>query len=251
VEKLVIRTKFPMVAPLILALIGAFGWLLQMQAQDSSKDNKTPYPSMAPLEQYLMPRDAEIALARSAAPESISRDATVVVLGRRSYETTVKGKNGFVCVVERAWTSPFDSPEYWNPKNRSPICYNPPAARTILPITYMRTKLVLEVLSKEQIRERAKAAVDRKEIPPVEPGAMCFMMGKGAYLTDNGLTADGAHNMAHLMFFTPLIDPAEWGANMDKSPVVIDPRRKGDPEPINVYMVLTGAWSDGTPAPVN
>ena len=174
-----IRTKFPMVAPLILALIGAFGWLLQMQAQDSSKDNKTPYPSMAPLEQYLMPRDAEIALARSAAPESISRDATVMVLGRRSYETAVKGKNGFVCVVERAWTSPFDSPEYWNPKNRSPICYNPPAARTILPITYMRTKLVLEGLSKEQIRERAKAAVDRKEIPPVEPGAMCFMMGRG------------------------------------------------------------------------
>jgi len=80
---------------------------------------------------------------------------------------------------------------------------------------------------------------------------MCFMMGKGAYLTDNGLTADGAHNMAHLMFFTPRIDPAEWGANMDKSPVVIDPRHQGDPEPINVFMVLTGSWSDGTPAPLN
>jgi hypothetical protein len=239
--------RFAVGAALIFVLAIVLGSALRTRAQDA----KAPYPSMAPLDQYLMDRNAEIALARSAAPESISRDATVVVLAARGYETAFEGKNGFVCIVERAWTSPFDSPEYWNPKNRSPICYNPPAARTVLPITYMRTKLVLEGLSKEQIRERAKAAVDLKEIPQVEPGAMCFMMGKGGYLTDNGLTADGAHNMAHLMFFTPLIDPAEWGANMDKSPVILDPRHKRDPEPSNVYMVLTGAWSDGTPAPVN
>jgi hypothetical protein len=57
---------------------------------------------MAPLDQYLMvDRDAEIAMARSAAPEAISRDAYVLVLGRHGYETAVKGKNGFVCVVER------------------------------------------------------------------------------------------------------------------------------------------------------
>ncbi|HXR16579.1 MAG TPA: hypothetical protein VN777_10315 [Terriglobales bacterium] len=241
------RTKFIMITSVILGLIAALGSPKQTPAQDS----KTPYPNMAPLDRYLMDRNAEIALARSAAPESISRDATVMILGRRSFETAVEGKNGFVCLVERAWTSPFDSQEYWNPKNRSPICYNPPAARSILPITYLRTRLVFEGLSKEQIRERAKAAVDRKEILPVEPGAMCFMMGKGGYLTDNGLTADGAHNMAHLMFFTPRIDPAEWGANMDKSPVVIDPRHKADPEPNNVFMVLTGAWSDGTSAPLN
>ena len=104
-----IRKKFPMVVPLILALMVAFGWLWQMQAQDSSKDNKTPYPSMAPLEQYLMDRDAEIAMARSAAPESISRDAEIVVLGQHGYETAVKGKNGFVCDVERSWMGPFET----------------------------------------------------------------------------------------------------------------------------------------------
>ena len=61
------------------------------------------YPSMAPLEQYLMAdRNAEIALARSAAPPSISRDAEVMVLGSHGYETAVKGKNGFVCIVERS-----------------------------------------------------------------------------------------------------------------------------------------------------
>jgi hypothetical protein len=112
-----IRKKFPMVVPLILALIVAFGWLWQMQAQDSNKDNKTPYPSMAPLEQYLMPRDAEITLARSAAPAAISRDATVLVLGGKGYETAVKGKNGFVCVVENrgrpiSATPSFGTPEF-------------------------------------------------------------------------------------------------------------------------------------------
>lgn len=114
----------------------------------------------------------------------------------------------------------------------------------------MRSKLVLEGLPKEQIRERVKAAFDKKEIPPVESGAMCFMMAKGSYLTDSGLTADGAHNMAHPKFFTPLINPGDWGADMDRSPVYLNPMFKGAPEPIDVYMVLTGMWSDGTPAPL-
>ena len=96
---------------------------------------KASYPAMAPLEQYLMPnRDAEIALARTAAPESISRDAEVLVLGRTGYETAVKGKNGFVCIVQRSWTAGIDDPDFWNPKPRAPICFNPSAARTYLPL---------------------------------------------------------------------------------------------------------------------
>jgi len=76
-------------------------------------DAKTPYPSMAPLDQYLITdRNAEIDLARTAAPPAISRDATVMVLGRHGYETALEGKNGFVCMVERAWMGPFDSPEF-------------------------------------------------------------------------------------------------------------------------------------------
>src|ERR1700759_5074717 len=84
------------------------------------------YPAMAPVAQYMIPdREAEIALARTAAPPSISGDATIMVHGPKGYETAVKGKNGFTCLVERAWMSAFDDAEFWNPKNRSPICYNP------------------------------------------------------------------------------------------------------------------------------
>jgi hypothetical protein len=237
--------KFTLVAWLIFALISALGTARQIQAQS----NETPYPKMAPLEQYMMDRDAEIALARTAAPDSISRDATIVVLGRHGYEVAVQGKNGFVCDVERAWGSPFDNPEFWNPKQRGPACYNKEAS-SVLQATFLRSKLALEGLSKEQIRERVKAAFDKKEIAPVQSGALVFMMSKGAYLSDKALTADGAHNVAHLMFFTPRINPTDWGANMDNSPVSFDPARKNDPEPFDLYAILTGAWSDGTPAPL-
>ena len=233
---------------LVVALVA--GW--QAQAQDA----KAPYPSMAPLDQYLMGRDAEIAQARSAAPPSVSRDATVEVLGSHGYETAVEGKNGFVCIVERAWMNPFDSPEFWNPKNRSPICYNPPAARTVLPFTLMRTKLVLAGKSKAEVKESIKTAIEKKEFPALEAGAMCYMMSKDAYLTDS----DG-HNMAHLMFFTPIMDSAVWGANplnssndlseqFPGSPLLLSPAFRGNPEPINVFLMGTGMWSDGTPAPV-
>src|ERR1700723_4702802 len=141
------------VKPIILgafALVAVLGAARPLRAGDA----KNPYPtSMAPLDQYLMGRDAEIALARSAAPPSISRDATVMVLGRHGYETAVEGKNGFVCVVERSWMSPFDNPEFWNPKIRGPLCFNPPAVRSILPTTYKRTEMVLAGQSKAQIME--------------------------------------------------------------------------------------------------
>src|SRR5271169_6565717 len=109
-----------------LAVIVALGASCQALAQNA----KTPYPRMAPLDQYLMERNAEIVLARSAAPDSISQDADVVVLGRHGYESAVKGKNGFVCIVQRSWTAGAEDLDFWNPKLRAPICYNPPAARS-------------------------------------------------------------------------------------------------------------------------
>ena len=83
------------------------------------------YPKMAPVDQYLMEKNAEIQLARSAAPHSISGDATTLVLGRQGYEIAVQGKNGFVCMVGRGWMAAFDWPEFWNPKVRAAECLNP------------------------------------------------------------------------------------------------------------------------------
>lgn len=228
----------------LIFLACALIFALAAQRHARAQNSKTLYPRMAPVEQYLMDRDAEIALARTAAPESISRDATVLVLGRRGYETVVEGKNGFVCVVDRGWSAPIDNPEFWNPRNRSPICFNPQAVTSILPAIIKRAELALAGKSREQIQEWTKAAYAKKELPTtLESGAMSFMMSKDAYLTD-----DGGHNLAHLMFYTPLMEGGNWGADLPKSPVIL--LQKGPPEPFNIFLVPVGKWSDGTPAPL-
>ena len=220
-----------------------FALVLMLGAASSAQTQaaKEPYPAMAPLDQYLMERKAEIAMARSAAPESISRDAEVMVLGRHGYETAVKGKNGFVCMVERSWTAGIDDPEFWNPKLRGPICFNPAAVRSYLPQTIKKTDLVLAGRSKAQMAEAIKAAFDKKELPPQETGAMCYMMSKQGYLNDAA-----GHWQPHLMFFLPLTDATAWGADVPGSPVIADRDTLGR---LTIFMIPVGKWSDGTPAP--
>jgi hypothetical protein len=211
-----------------------------------AQDIKPSYSSMAPLDQYLMPdRQAEISLARSAAPAAISDHATVMVLAPRGYDVAITGANGFTCLVERSWMSPFDSSEFWNPKMRGPICYNPPATRSILPFTIKTTELALARLSKAEINERIRAVVANKELPMPEPGAMSYMMSKGAYLGDG---VGPWH--PHLMFHIPKTDAASWGANLASSPVELDTDHHEVPEPETIFMVPVGNWSDGTSAAV-
>ncbi len=198
---------------------------------------------MAPLDQYLMPdRSAEIALAQSAAPKAIAHDATVLVLGRKGYDVAIKGTNGFTCLVERAWMNPFDNPEFWNPKVRGPICYNPPATRSILPYTLNRTNLVLAGLTKKaELLEKIRNQVAQDELPAPEPGAMSYMLSKDSDLGD----AVG-HWHPHLMFSIPKADAASWGANVPGSPVVFNSQYTDMPEPEAIFMVLVAKWSDGT-----
>jgi hypothetical protein len=216
------------------------GILLVTAWQAIAQDAKAPYPNMAPIDQYLMEnRSSEIALARSAAPESISRDAEVMVLGRHGYETAVQGSNGFVCVVERSWTAPIDDPNFWNPKLRGPICFNAAAARSYLPRTIKKTELILAGRTKAQMMEAIVAGIDKKELPAMEPGAMCYMLSKQGYLSDR----DG-HWHPHLMFFVSKADPAAWGADLPGSPIIAF---RNTWEGLTVFLVPVRQWSDGTP----
>jgi hypothetical protein len=230
----------------LFALLGAI-WLglacLGLASQAQAQGTKTLYPSMAPLDQYLMDHDAEIALARTAAPPSISQDAEVMVLGRRGYETAVKGKNGFVCMVERSWTAGLDDPDFWNPKLRAPICFNAPAVRSQVLLTVKKTEVILASQSKDRMAEAVKAGFEKKELLTPEPGAMCYMMSKQQYLGDAN-----EHWHPHLMFFLPLLtDPAIWGANQDGSPVI----EINDPlGQLALFLIPVRRWSDGTADPV-
>jgi hypothetical protein len=227
---------------------------LSVMLSASAEDTKPRYPKMAPLEQYLIPnRATEIALARSAAPDAISRKATVLVLGAHGYETAVNGTNGFVCMVERGWTNAIDWPELWNPKILGPDCLNPPAARSLLPVVNKTTAMVLAGSSEAEIIAAIKAGYQKKKLPALEPGAMSYMMSKSAYLTD-----DDHHNVAHVMVFNTLPDGQLWGANLPKSPIASssywfpndddNPQAHGLPS-IRIFIVGVKRWSDGTLQP--
>lgn len=197
------------------------------------------YPQMAPLEQYLMAdTSAEIALAKTAAAKSISDDAEVMVLDRQGYKTAAKGTNGFVCMVLRSWTAGNDDPEYWNQKIRSPICLNPPAVRSYLPIVIAKTNLALAGKSEAQIFDTIEAELDRKELPPIEPGAMCYMLSKEGYLADKA-----GHFHPHLMFFAPHTEDKVWGANLPGSAVLSG---EDIPGRVTIFFVVVRKWSDGT-----
>jgi len=235
------------VGAIAITLLVVLGTVYQAMAQDAT----TPYPKMAPVDQYLMGRNAEIQLARSAAPESISRDATILVLGRQGYETAVAGKNGFVCWVGRSWMGAFDWPEFWSPKVRAADCLNPQAASSIVPIIYLRSRMVMAGRSKAEILSALEAAFEKKQLPELESGAMDYMMSKSSYLTDAG-----GHNLPHLMFFTAGVDAKDWGSGAAGSPVMSAPywffmsqepsQMQGLP-PILVFLVPVANWSDGTP----
>jgi hypothetical protein len=173
-----------------------------LSLQGAAQSVKGSYPRMAPLEQYLMDRDAENSMARSAAPASISGNAEILVFTRHGFETAVKGTNGFVCMVARSWSAYIEDPDFWNPKLRVPICYNALAAWSQVAVTIKRTKVVLARGSKAQVFDAIKAAIESKELPTAEPGAMADMMSRQTFLS----VRDGSW-LPHLMFFTPETDP--------------------------------------------
>jgi hypothetical protein len=204
-----------------------------------------PYPTMAPVAEYLMPRDAEIEMARSAGPASISAHAEVLVMTRSGYVVAVKGSNGWVCLVGRMWSAGLDDPEFWNPKGRGPGCLNPPAVQSVLPFYVARAKWALAGDSRDEIARKSQAAyADRQFIAPA-PGSFAFMLSKEAYLND-GVAGPWR---PHIMPFVAYDQLATWGAGFAGSPILSPAtstfRRY---EPVTI-VIPVAFWSDGSPGP--
>lgn len=222
------------------------GWLVSLILactiwQSPALADKAPYPAMAPLNEYLMSADEEIALARSAAPASISEHAEVLVLGKHGYKIAVKGTNGFVCLVVRSWDNNFDKAEFWNPNMRAPYCDNAAAARSVLPRYLTRTQWALAGVSKTEMQNREKAEISAGKLKLPESGSVCYMMSKQQYLNDQGKSW-----RPHVMFYLPDTEDSSWGADLPGSPVFMGHQYA---DHISVFMVLVPVWSDGTPAP--
>ena len=207
---------------------------------------QTLYPSMAPVDQYLMAdRNAEIALARSAGPAAVSDKAEILVLGAHGYETAVKGSNGFVCFQERSWANDFDNPEFWNPKIHTPQCWSAAAASSVLPDYLKRTEWVLAGVSKDEMIARTKAALAAHEIGSPAPGSMAYMLSKDQYIHDPEPGVE-ARWYPHVMFFVPATEASKWGANVHGGPIFAT---TSDVEPITTFFVVAPKWSDGNLGP--
>jgi hypothetical protein len=193
------------------------------------------YKEMAPIEAYLGNGDAdEIAVARSAAPTTISRDAEILAFDAHGYHRAVAGTNGWTCIVQRSWNDDYGNPEFWNPRIRVPICFNPPASRSVLPVYLERTRWVMAKRSLPAVMATATTHL----VPDPETGSLAMMMSKDGYVAD----AVGTPG-PHLMVFLAGVPAEAWGANLDGVPIGA---ATGDKPSITVFFVSARFWSDGT-----
>ena len=198
-------------------------------------------PDLAP---YLIAdRNAEIALARSAAPKEISDSATVLVMTRQGLIEAEHGSNGFACFVLRSFSADLKDPGFWNPAIRAPHCLNAPAVRTILPGMRKRVEWILAGVSLTEIATRTERGYASHEFPRPAPGAMAYMLSHQQHLGDTN-----PHWMPHLMFYYDGAMPAStWGAGGMSAPVING--SADDPHtPVLTLLVPVRQWSDGTPA---
>lgn len=197
-------------------------------------------PDLAP---YLIAdRAAEVALARSAAPASISDSATVLVLTRTGFVEASRGTNGFTCIVFRSFNGATSDPTFWSPKVRAPQCLNPASSRTVLPRFLKRTEWIMAGVTPTEADARTKRAFATHEFSTPATGAMGYMLSPHQYLSD-----DDPHWMPHLMFYYDKSVPGSaLGAGGFKAPI-IDASVGDSLTPITTVLIPVAQWSDGTP----
>jgi hypothetical protein len=188
-------------------------------------------------------RAAEVALARTAAPSNVSEKATILVLTPKGYIEAARGTNGFTCVVMRSFAAAPDDPDFWNPRVRAPHCFNPPAARTVLPAMLAQIDWALAGATAAELNARIKQAYAAKRLTMPAAGAMAYMLSPKQRLSD----AD-PHWMPHLMFYYDrALKATTFGAGGMTAPII--DASAGDPTgPMQVLYIPTRTWSDGTPA---
>jgi len=194
-------------------------------------------PKYPPIEQYLMPRDAEIELAKSAAPPSVADHATIKVLTKSGFVVAHEGDNGAVCMVMRGFSAPTYTPAQfrnlvYDPTVHAPICFTAPAARTAMPYYELRTRLAMEGKGPDQIAESLQSAYVRGELPRRDTVTLAYMWSGHQHLGP-GI---GAWR-PHMMVFAPYYDNSMVGGNEFGSPLPLLSVDAGTPFSVVVIPV--------------
>jgi hypothetical protein len=190
--------------------IRVFVMLLLAGVSGRAAAQSAKYP---PLDAYMMPERAEVALARTAAPAGISQRATIKVLNRSGYRAVHDGDNGFVCMVMRAWSAPTFTPAelrdlVYDATVRAPICFDPEAARTVLPYYELRARLGMAGKAPDEIAAAVGAAYARGDLPRREGVSFAYM-----WSADQHLGPVVGHWHPHMMVFSPYYRNAMLGGN--------------------------------------
>jgi hypothetical protein len=193
-------------------------------------------PEYPPLSEYLMTRDAEIALARSAAPTNVAEQATIKILTPSGYDVVREGSNGFVCMVMRGWTAPTFTPVelrdlVYDGKIRAPICFDPEAARTVLPYYELRSRLGMAGKTPDEIASAIQAAHARGELPNRDGVSFAYM-----WSADQHLGPVGSWH-PHMMVFAPYYENARLGDNGFAEPLPFVTDDAGTPFAVVVIPV--------------
>ena len=235
------RARLPLLCcALAIAVTGLFSF--PAFAAGGAVESSRP----APIASYLMAdRVEETALARSAAPPGIGAASAVWLLEADGYRETVAGTNGFACLVGRAWSAPLRfvngvaNDEFWNPRVRAPMCLNPEAVRTILPVLQRRTELAIAGKSLGEIEADANARFAAGSFRPPHGIAMSYMFSKDQYLGDRV-----RHFTPHVMLYAPFTENADWGDSSGRSGWPFVGENQGNAHALVIIPV--GRWSDGS-----
>ena len=216
---------------LVLLLVGASA---AAQSPPPLKIEKK-YPSMS---EFMMPREAEIALARSAGPENLSSNATIKILTAKGFQTAIEGNNGFACMVLRGWGAPTYNPEQFRDfiyvaDLRAPICFDAVSARTMMPYYELRHRLGLEGKTVDEIAKGIEAAYARGELPKVEP-SIGYMLSRDMYL---GPHLGHGFVYPHIMLFLPYYTNAMLGGNERRSGLPFLSDDSGTPFSVTVIPI--------------
>jgi hypothetical protein len=176
-------------------------------------------PKYPPLSEYMMPRDAEMSLAKSAAPASISNRATIKVLATSGFQVAHQGDNGFVCMVMRGWSAPTYSPALlrelvYDIKALAPICFDPGAARMVMPYYELRSKLGMEGKPPDQIAAGVSTAYAKGDLPKREGVSFAYM-----WSVEQDLGGGAGHWHPHMMVFSPYYKNSMLGGHEFGSPL--------------------------------
>ena len=175
----------------------------------------------------LLPRDREIAWARSAAPASIGAGAKVFVFTDSGFVVAESGTTDVACMVNRSW-----------PDSLEPSCYDAEAAATIMPMEMRRTLLYHRGAPPEQVeREISAGLLAGTYRLPSRPAVQYMMSSTQRLISDEGRPV-GAWR-PHLMIYYPYLTNAAVGHHAEpdlEAGLVVD---SGRPT-ANLMVVVPG-----------